>query len=44
MMVEDIRGIIESKDRSNAGESVPACGLFLTEVKYPFFLDEIYKP
>jgi tRNA pseudouridine38-40 synthase len=37
MKVEDIRGIIESKDRSNAGESVPACGLFLTEVKYPFF-------
>eukprot|EP01031_Cornospumella_fuschlensis_P018118 gene18118-22180_t len=32
MNVEDIHGIIESKDRSNAGESVPACGLFLTEV------------
>ena len=36
MQVEDIHGIIESKDRSNAGESVPACGLFLTEVKYPY--------
>lgn len=34
--VEDIRGIIASKDRSNAGESVPACGLYLTEVKYPY--------
>ncbi len=34
--VEDIRGVIESKDRSNAGESVPACGLYLTEVKYPY--------
>ncbi len=33
---EKIRGIIESKDRSNAGESVPACGLYLTEVCYPY--------
>ena len=41
MNVEDIHGIIESKDRSNAGESVPACGLFLTEVKYPYISDEI---
>lgn len=33
---DEIRMIIESKDRSNAGESVPACGLFLTEVQYPY--------
>ena len=39
--VEDICTIIESKNRSNAGESVPACGLFLTSVKYPFYLPEI---
>ncbi|MES2429164.1 MAG: tRNA pseudouridine(38-40) synthase TruA [Bacteroidota bacterium] len=32
---EALRSIIESKDRSNAGSSVPACGLYLTEVKYP---------
>lgn len=32
---DDIRGIIESKNRSNAGESVPACGLYLTKVEYP---------
>lgn len=32
----DIRMVIESKNRSNAGESVPACGLYLTEVKYPY--------
>ena len=32
----EIRSIIESKDRSNAGESVPACGLYLTEVCYPY--------
>ena len=34
--IEDIREIIGSKDRSKAGESVPACGLYLTEVKYPY--------
>jgi len=34
--VEAIRDIIESKNRSNAGTSVPACGLYLTEVKYPY--------
>jgi tRNA pseudouridine38-40 synthase len=33
---EGIRSIIESKNRSNAGTSVPACGLYLTGVKYPF--------
>jgi tRNA pseudouridine38-40 synthase len=33
---EALRQIIESKNRSNAGMSVPACGLYLTEVKYPF--------
>jgi tRNA pseudouridine38-40 synthase len=33
---EELRSIIESKNRSNAGESVPACGLYLTEVKYPY--------
>jgi len=33
---EDIRQIIESKDRSRAGMSVPASGLYLTEVIYPY--------
>lgn len=33
---DDVRTIIESKNRSNAGTSVPACGLYLTEVKYPY--------
>ena len=32
--VEDFRQIIESKNRSNAGLSVPAKGLFLTNIKY----------
>lgn len=31
-----LREIIESKNRSNAGASVPACGLFLSEVHYPY--------
>ncbi|MDG3583764.1 tRNA pseudouridine(38-40) synthase TruA [Galbibacter pacificus] len=38
--VEDVKKIIESKKRSNAGASVPAHGLYLTEVLYP---DAIYK-
>lgn len=33
---EEVRNIIESKNRSKAGTSVPACGLYLTEVKYPY--------
>ena len=35
---EAVKGIIESKNRSNAGMSVPACGLYLTEVKYPYLV------
>jgi tRNA pseudouridine38-40 synthase len=31
---EAVGQIIESKNRGNAGMSVPACGLYLTEVKY----------
>jgi tRNA pseudouridine38-40 synthase len=33
---EEVRAIIESKNRSNAGASVPACGLYLTAVKYTY--------
>lgn len=33
---EGVREIIESKNRSNAGTSVPACGLYLTAIKYPY--------
>ena len=35
--VESIRDTIGSKNRSVAGVSVPACGLYLTEVNYPQF-------
>ncbi len=31
---DDFRNIIESKNRSKAGFSVPACGLFLTDIEY----------
>ncbi len=34
--IEDFIKIIENKDRSQAGFSVPAQGLFLTEIKYPY--------
>jgi tRNA pseudouridine38-40 synthase len=34
--LEDLTKIIESKNRSNAGESVPAKGLFLERIEYPF--------
>lgn len=33
---EAVRKIIQSKNRSNAGTSVPACGLYLTQVIYPY--------
>jgi len=33
---EQIKDIIESKSRGNAGTSVPACGLYLTDVRYPY--------
>ncbi len=32
--VDDFKKIIEARNRCAAGMSVPACGLFLTEVKY----------
>ena len=33
--IQDMKLIIESKDRSKAGFSVPAKGLFLTKIIYP---------
>lgn len=35
--LDDFRNIIESKDRSQAGFSVPAHGLYLVKVEYPYF-------
>ena len=34
--IEDFKNIIDSKNRSNAGQSVPACGLYLVKVSYPY--------
>lgn len=34
--LDQFKEIIESKNRSNAGQSVPACGLYLTRVVYPY--------
>ncbi|MFC3200160.1 tRNA pseudouridine(38-40) synthase TruA [Parapedobacter deserti] len=33
---EHMHAVIQSKNRSVAGTSVPACGLYLTEVVYPY--------
>jgi tRNA pseudouridine38-40 synthase len=33
--LEDFKQIIASKNRSDAGGSVPACGLFLANIEYP---------
>ena len=33
--VEDVKTIIKSEDRSKAGASVPAKGLYLTKIEYP---------
>jgi len=35
MSIEMLKGIIEKGNRSDAGMSVPACGLFLEDIEYP---------
>lgn len=35
MKVETLHDVIQSKDRSNAGASAPAHGLYLTHIEYP---------
>ena len=36
LTLDGLREIIERKDRCAAGVSMPACGLFLTKVEYPY--------
>lgn len=36
LKIEDMADIIASKNRSEAGQSVPACGLYLVKVEYPY--------
>ena len=40
--LDEFKNIIESKDRSNAGASAPAKGLYLSEILYPnsIYLDD----
>lgn len=38
--LNDFRKIIESKNRSKAGFSVPAHGLYLTKIEYPYLSEE----
>lgn len=40
LTVNDFRDIIESRDRNKAGFSVPAHGLYLTKVVYPYLQPE----
>ncbi|RNL82722.1 tRNA pseudouridine(38-40) synthase TruA [Sinomicrobium pectinilyticum] len=42
---ENVKKILESKNRSEAGVSVPAHGLYLTKIQYPYITDrENQKP
>jgi tRNA pseudouridine38-40 synthase len=36
--LSDFNEIIISKNRSNAGFSVPACGLYLTQIDYAYIM------
>jgi tRNA pseudouridine38-40 synthase len=38
--IEEVSNIIEGKNRSKAGQSVPACGLYLVAVEYPFLAED----
>jgi len=40
LQAEDFHKIIEGKKRSAAGESMPACGLFLVDIKYPYLSND----
>jgi len=39
LMPDEIEKIILSKDRSQAGQSAPACGLYLAHIAYPYISD-----
>lgn len=38
--VQDVEEIIASKNRSKAGQSVPACGLYLVAIEYPYIKND----
>ena len=35
LSIEEFKAVIEAKDRCKAGASVPACGLYLVDIRYP---------
>jgi tRNA pseudouridine38-40 synthase len=39
--VDDMKRVIQSRSRKNAGASVKAHGLFLTKIRYPYKLQNI---
>ena len=41
MSQEEFQGVIDSCNRSKAGKSAPACGLYLARVEYP---NEVFSP
>lgn len=41
LTLEAFQEIIISKNRSNAGQSVPACGLYLVNIKYPYIKQDV---
>ncbi len=43
LSVDDFARIIETRNRAEAGESVPACGLYLTHVTYPYLCTRNYE-
>ncbi|CAN5558569.1 tRNA pseudouridine(38-40) synthase TruA [soil metagenome] len=42
--INQFKAILESGNRSNAGQSVPAQGLFLEEIRYPYLHSRRRKP
>jgi tRNA pseudouridine38-40 synthase len=42
LTVEDMQQVIDKRERGAAGDSVHACGLYLTEVKYPYIQEGQY--
>jgi len=40
LTLHEVQQILESKNRNEAGQSVPACGLYLTKITYPQLLQK----
>lgn len=40
---DSLTSILASKDRSKAGTSAPACGLFLAQINYPDHLEQLWQ-